>query len=409
MKIKKICFVLALILTLGFSVNVLAASAPQVEQPPASVDANTYILKVTTQPGAKVTVLGGPVNIAPVTDTDNDGKVEVTVALAQEAKNVYSVYANYGGETSPATVVTIYEAEKKAVDRGDTTPPEAPKMDLIPELLNVTRYELTGSSEADANIYIRHPDGTKATTTKANSKGLFHAYVTLEPGKTNRFNISAEDAAYNEGPAVQVAIAVTADAEVIEPSESEKEPIITFKAKVREGMPFKDAEAHWSKDYVQDLYERDIIGGKSEDRFDPNGNITRAELTKIAVNAFGYELEPVDGKPFVDVAEDAWYAPYITTAKYYRIVEGYTDGFRPNALINRAAALKILINAAKFPTTEGEVNFKDVNNEEWFIPYISFALKYDIAGGYSDNTFRPGASITRAEVAKIVYKLLQLK
>jgi len=105
------------------------------------------------------------------------------------------------------------------------------------------------------------------------------------------------------------------------------------------------------------------------------------------------------------------------------IVEGVGRGrFAPNDRITRAAALKIIIEAAGFADVEETfqdnyakksgytyVYFPDVLIDKWFDKYVAFAKEFSIVGGYKNGTFGPGRNISRAEVAKGVVKVLELQ
>ena len=54
----------------------------------------------------------------------------------------------------------------------------------------------------------------------------------------------------------------------------------------------------------------------------------------------------------------------------------------------------------------GTGGFSDVKRGDWYAPYVAFAKRYGIANGYLDGTFRPEATITRAEVTAITNRLL---
>lgn len=410
MKPKTIILGLLIAATL-FPLKALAISAPTYDAIPDKVDANTYTIVFHTVPDATVTVLGGPADIQPVTDgvgNAKDGIVQVMVGLAQEQENVFSVNASLNGQISSAITITIIEGRtaQSPVQRGDTTPPFAPILNDYPEEIGATQYTFGGSSEADANIYARSSD-VLVGSGQANAQGIFEVKVNLAPGKTNRVNFSAEDAAGNEGPATQAVIRVLSDAQTPAAENIEQETEL-----VKEELTprFVDTRGHWAESYINELYGKNIVGGKSLVRFDPNGEITRAELTKIAVNAFGHKVPAsVSAKPFADVPVDAWFAPYIAVAKEKGIISGYLDGFHPNEYVNRAAALKILIEASGLPQlTDVEAPFHDVYKKAWFYPYIASAVGHDIISGYADGTFKPAHLITRAEVSKIVVKLLKL-
>lgn len=194
---------------------------------------------------------------------------------------------------------------------------------------------------------------------------------------------------------------------------------------VREAAPlFSDTSGHWAEGYIEKLADMGVVSGKTPTSFSPNDNITRAELTKIALKALNYSINPNVGDTyFNDVSSSAWYAPYVVAAKESGIVKGYDgDRFSPDGNVNRAEALKVLIEAAGFTGVDSNfetnysnkegwtyVFFPDVLMDEWFAKYVAYAKDFEIVGGYVDGTFKPGNNITRAEVAKIVMNILDMQ
>jgi len=176
---------------------------------------------------------------------------------------------------------------------------------------------------------------------------------------------------------------------------------------------FGDIENHWAKTFIERLVDLGVVNGKSAEAFAPDDMITRAELVKIAVKAFKIPVSTsTASRPFGDVEVSAWYAPYIEAAKDRGIVQGLANNaFMPNAPITRAEALKILLEAAGRKGLEdtGEFTFMDVPVGIWFAKYVGFAKDHGIIGGYANGAFYPGNPVTRAEVAKIVTKILEMK
>jgi hypothetical protein len=80
-----------------------------------------------------------------------------------------------------------------------------------------------------------------------------------------------------------------------------------------------------------------------------------------------------------------------------------TGKFGPNDTVSRAAATKILINAFNIPqVTEAQSNFPDVAKEAWYYPYVTTAYDKSIVSGYENGTFGPDDSVTRAQSAKLI-------
>lgn len=78
----------------------------------------------------------------------------------------------------------------------------------------------------------------------------------------------------------------------------------------------------------------EIINGKSNNRFDPTGDITRAEMAKVLANA--YDLSGVFQPGFKDVAVNSWAHPFIESLAANNITVGFNDGtFRPTQTIDR--------------------------------------------------------------------------
>ena len=182
----------------------------------------------------------------------------------------------------------------------------------------------------------------------------------------------------------------------------------TTTAKVNAKTGFTDIVGHWAESYIESLFTKGIVKGKTTKTFAPNDNVTRAELTKVAIMAFGYNVPTVTSNPFADVSKTAWYAPYVQAAKTMAIVKGIGGNkFAPDRSINRAEALKILIEAAGFDTS-GKIttSFKDTYKTAWYMKYVNFAKVNSIVSGYSDGTFGPAKNMTRAEMAKVIMNVL---
>jgi hypothetical protein len=114
---------------------------------------------------------------------------------------------------------------------------------------------------------------------------------------------------------------------------------------------------------------------------------------------------------FSDVRGCHSYYPAIKYVQEQGIVEGYPDGtFHPDAPINRAEFVKILVGASKSWSSDdhcgampGITYFPDADwTTTWFGDYVCFAQEQRWVDGYPDGTFKPGNLINYAEAAKIV-------
>ncbi|MEG6617362.1 S-layer homology domain-containing protein [Peptococcaceae bacterium 1198_IL3148] len=87
---------------------------------------------------------------------------------------------------------------------------------------------------------------------------------------------------------------------------------------------------------------------------------------------------------------------------------GYSDGtFKPNNTITRAEFIALVNRAFDFTETD-EVNFTDVKPTNWFAGEIAKAKAAGYVGGYSDGTIKPNNQITRQEAASMLARILEL-
>lgn len=129
------------------------------------------------------------------------------------------------------------------------------------------------------------------------------------------------------------------------------------------------------------------------------------KLSKIAVHSFLTLalITHFTQAAFVDVSSTNEYSAAINYVQSEGIVSGYPDGtFKPGNTINRAEFTKIVVEAiAGSSYGTGSGCFSDVSSE-WFAPYVCYAKAEGIIGGYPDGSFKPGNSINFVEAAKII-------
>ena len=151
-----------------------------------------------------------------------------------------------------------------------------------------------------------------------------------------------------------------------------------------------------------------FLSGYANGTFEPDRNMTRAEVTTMFARLLTEKMaaDQTYSNTFSDVAKSHWAANYIGYMQQFGIITGYADGsFRPDASVTRAEFAAI---ASRFERlTEGTKSFSDVPGSHWAAKYINFAATRGWVNGYADGTFRPNNSITRAEVAAVTCRLLE--
>lgn len=175
------------------------------------------------------------------------------------------------------------------------------------------------------------------------------------------------------------------------------------------GGPVEDQPADPDDTGVSDwLNTKDhlaYLAGYPGGTFGPDQNMTRAEAAQMFYNLL-LEKDVEITVEFEDVPADAWYAKPVNTLASLGILSGVGNGrFDPERSITRA---EFTVIAMKFANTSGGgVNiFSDVNEDDWFYSAVVDSTQYGWINGYPDGTFRPEATISRAEVTVIVNHML---
>lgn len=151
-----------------------------------------------------------------------------------------------------------------------------------------------------------------------------------------------------------------------------------------------------------------FLVGYTDGTFGPERNMTRAEVTTMFARLLTEQIEAdkTYSNTFSDVPKGCWAANYIGYMQQFGIITGYSDGsFRPDAPVTRAEFAAIASRFEKL--TEGSKSFTDVPDTYWAARYINFAATRGWVTGYSDGTFKPENTITRAEVAAVTCRLLE--
>ena len=112
------------------------------------------------------------------------------------------------------------------------------------------------------------------------------------------------------------------------------------------GLPFTDVpEGHWSYPYIKELYEAGVVSGTSATTFEPTANVTRAQFVTMIAGLAGADVTPYTDGKFTDVPSGTWYAPYVNWAAANNIVSGTSaTTFDPNATISRQDMAVMLYN-----------------------------------------------------------------
>lgn len=166
-----------------------------------------------------------------------------------------------------------------------------------------------------------------------------------------------------------------------------------------------DPEVTGVAGWLQTKEHNGYMGGYGNGLFGPNDNMTRAQVARMFYNLLLEKDVPVTVS-FTDVPADAWYAEAVNTLASLGVIKGIgNDQFAPNRTITRA---EFTVIAMRFANVSADVTnpFTDISTNDWFYSAVTSAVSYGWINGYGDGSFRPQATITRAEVVTIVNRML---
>ncbi|MDE6589277.1 MAG: leucine-rich repeat protein, partial [Oscillospiraceae bacterium] len=168
---------------------------------------------------------------------------------------------------------------------------------------------------------------------------------------------------------------------------------------------FEDVERNsWYSAAVETVYSRGLMKGMSDVTFAPYGTFTLAETVTVAARVHDiYYYKQTDfsgGEP--------WYRTYADYAMDHGIMsQHYSDYSAP---VTRAEFAKLLCAALPedaFPPTQSSIIFSDVPTESHTYPSIMKLAQAGILGGRGEGKFEPDATITRAEVAAVLARIVK--
>ena len=151
---------------------------------------------------------------------------------------------------------------------------------------------------------------------------------------------------------------------------------------------------------------------------------SKIELVKLrkTANGIAFEVEPGGFSPFVlvwenivipDIPVTPEYTPnWLNTTDHFGYIIGYEDGtIKPDASITRAEVatifFRLLTDEARDKFWTETNSYSDVAETAWYNNAVSTLSRMGILGGYEDGSFRPNDSITRAEFAKIAVSFFE--
>ncbi len=178
---------------------------------------------------------------------------------------------------------------------------------------------------------------------------------------------------------------------------------------------YADIADHWARESIDYVVGRGLFSGTTDTEFSPDTAMTRGMMVTVLGRLAEADVSGYKTSSFSDVAAGKYYQPYVEWAYKNGIVNGCgNDKFIPERAATREEIALILCNYARvtgytLPVIYEAAAFTD--NDSIGSPYKDAARALQQAGimmGDSGNRFNPKSDITRAEVAAILHRCIQL-
>ncbi len=177
--------------------------------------------------------------------------------------------------------------------------------------------------------------------------------------------------------------------------------MVVYEEAVTEWLnPFSDvAASDWFYDEVMYVYANQLMNGVSATEFSPNSATNRAMVWTVLARLDGVETE----------GEELWYS----LAQFWATESGVSDGENPTAEISREQFATMLYRYAGSPPVTLNVvldtysDYQDIS--EWAIAAMDWAVKVGIISGMGDGSLNPQGQATRAEIATMLMRYLEME
>lgn len=192
-----------------------------------------------------------------------------------------------------------------------------------------------------------------------------------------------------------------------------------------------DIENHWANQSISYVIKEGYFKGINSTEFMPEQNMSRAMLVTVLWRLTGDNLtytKVSDGvtkiipnyvNMFWDMEDDAWYTNYVSWANKNEIIDGYSKReFRPDESITREQLSVVLYNYLKnyklvrsfdnLKVNEPTVFTDDALISDWAKDKVSIIQQIGLMQGRADGSFDPKATVTRAEIAVIIERLVAI-
>ena len=416
------------VVTVTAKEDVVLTADDYVVELPESIDAGTYTVTVTAKEGspyfgskavtAQYKICGKPsyksLNVS-------DGHTALTARYAFD-NNGYPITAY---EVSVVEVLFDEEGNETGVQPVEGSPFDAGTKTsyTLTKLTTGSTYRVTVKATNEAGFAVS--ETKEVTLTKYVAPPVPSYSISIAETENGKVVTSAANA--EEGAEVKLTVTAdegyelakltVADAEGNELAISGSEGVYTFvmgSANVTVTATFQAivipafedvSEGAYYYEAVQWAAKNQIAKGKTETLFAPLDNASRAEVVSFLWRQAGKPEPTNSANVFEDVSEEAYYYKAVLWAVEAGVVKGKSETvFAPDATITRAELVTMLYRLANVAAPEGEIAFTDVAADAYYAEAVLWASQNGITEGTGDDTFQPNVACNRAQVITFLYR-----
>lgn len=175
---------------------------------------------------------------------------------------------------------------------------------------------------------------------------------------------------------------------------------------------FLDTKGLFSEKEVEDLYNYLIVNGTTATTYSPNADITRGQFSVMIARAL--ELKPSSKTNKFDDASGKWYADQVQALYETGIITGFTDGtFGGEKKLSRQQAAAMITRMLEYMEVDTEptkkVELGDMDRiSDYAKDAVQFLAEHDVLNSGEDTNFNPYNNLTRAQMAKVLMRSLQI-
>ncbi len=169
---------------------------------------------------------------------------------------------------------------------------------------------------------------------------------------------------------------------------------------------------------VEALADQGIVSGYPDGTFRPEQPVSRAEALKLVIASFvkPEELSQATSSPYADVPTDAWFLPYVETARERGLIDGppAKPQFLGSQTVLKVEFMKMLLLAYSVdPSAYSEIVLplaSDVTDTSaWYYPYLRYSLSASMTMIGEDGLLHPDRELTRGDTALLLYRFLMYR